>query len=63
MRLITSVVGADPGSFLSAVGLEVTEAAILAAMMEDRGAKWYVISEWRLKVSLLSCGEGGESER
>jgi hypothetical protein len=63
VRLITSVAGADPDCLLSAVGLEVTEAANLAAMMEDRGAKWYVISGWRLELSLLSCVEGGESER
>ncbi len=45
------------------VGLEATEEAIRAAMSEERGAKWYVMSGCKLELSLLSCGEGGESER
>ncbi len=63
MRLITSGVVTDSGALLSSVGLEVTEDANLAARSEERGAKWYEISGWTLKLSLLSCGEGGESER
>ena len=64
MRLIVSGLGeTDPSAILSSVGLEATEKATRAAMSEERGAKWYVMSGCKLELSLLSCGEGGESGR
>ena len=63
MRLIISCVSLGSDALLSSVGLEATEEAMRAAMSEDRGAKWYVMSGCKLELSLLSCGEGGESER
>ena len=63
MRLSTEGRVSDSDSLLCALGLEAIEDANLAAMSEERGVKWYVISGSRLELSLLACGEGGESER
>ena len=61
MRLGTSEVVPESGALLSSVGLEATEEAMRAAMIEERGAKWYVMSGCKLELSLLSFG--GESGR
>jgi hypothetical protein len=63
VRLSTEGLVIDADALLSLLGLETIEDANLAAMSEERGAKWYMISGWRLELSLLSCGEGGESGR